>query len=99
VRTLRNFTPQTLAPVDWNNVEVFVAFSRTWDPDFSLTHFAPVRAFWRHFYNFSPNSTRDDVQKRIPFPRAAHFERRGQWLDIYVNPGAPLSAPAVRAMR
>jgi 4-amino-4-deoxy-L-arabinose transferase-like glycosyltransferase len=99
VQTLRNFTPQTLAPVDWNNVEVFVAFSRTWDPEFSLTHFAPVRWFWRRFYNFSPNSTRDDVRNRVPFPRAAHFERRGQWLDIYVNPGPTRPSPAVRAMR
>jgi 4-amino-4-deoxy-L-arabinose transferase-like glycosyltransferase len=97
VQTLRNFTPQTLAPVDWNSVEVFVAFSRTWDPEFSLTHFAPVRSFWRHFYNFSPNSTRDDLQSRVPFPRAAHFERRGQWLDIYVNPAPAPVPPPVRA--
>ena len=99
VRTLRNLTPQTLQPVDWNNVDVFVGFSRTWDPTFSFTHFSPVRRFWQRFYGFSPNTTMDALRARVPFPVVAHFERRGQWLDIYVNPRTPLSSPAVRAMR
>ncbi len=99
VRTLRNLTPQTLQPVDWNNVDVFVGFSRTWDPAFSFTHFAPVRRFWQRFYGFSPNTTMEALRARVPFPVVAHFERRGQWLDIYVNPRTPLSSPAVRAMR
>ena len=98
VQTLRNLTPQTLAPVDWQNVEVFVAFSRTWDPEFSFTHFGPIRSFWQHFYGFTPNTTMDGLRARVPFPVVAHFERRGQWLDIYVNPKTPLSSPAVRAM-
>jgi len=99
VQTLRNLTPQTLQPVDWENVQVFVAFSRTWDPQFSFTHFAPVRQFWQHFYGFTPNSTMNALRARVPFPVFAHFERRGQWVDIYVNPRTPLSSPVVHAMR
>lgn len=99
VQTLRNLTPQTLTPLDWQNVDVFVGFSRTWDPPFSYTHFAPVRRFWQKFYGFSPNSTRDALRNRVPFPLLAHFESRGQWLDIYVNPRTPLSSPTVRAAR
>ena len=99
VQTLRNFTPQTLTPVDWKNVEVFVGFSRTWDPPFSYSHFAPVRLFWQRFYGFTPNSTREALRARVPFPLLAHFESRGQWLDVYVNPRTPLSSPSVRASR
>jgi hypothetical protein len=97
VQTLRNLTPQTLQPVDWQNVQVFVAFSRTWDPQFSFTHFAPVRRFWQRFYNFTPNSTMEALRSSVPFPVVAHFERRGQWLDIYVNTRTPISSPLVRA--
>ncbi len=99
VQTLRNLTPQTLAPVDWQNVDVFVGFSRTWDPPFSYAHLPLVRQFWQRFYGFTPNSTRKALQSRVPFPRVAEFESRGQWLDIYVNPRTPLSSPGVRASR
>ncbi|HWC98240.1 MAG TPA: hypothetical protein VG456_15885 [Candidatus Sulfopaludibacter sp.] len=99
VETLRNLTPKTLAPVDWHKVQVFVAFSRTWDPSFSFTHFAAVRGFWQRFYGFSPNYTEADLQKSVPLPLAAHYERRGQWVDVFVNPDAPIALPVVRASR
>ncbi len=99
VETLRNLTPQTLDRVDWRNVDVFVGFSRTWDPPFSYNHFEPIRRFWQKFYNFTPNSTREALQARVPYPLVAHFEKRGQWLDIYINPRTPLSTPGVRAAR
>jgi hypothetical protein len=98
VQTLRNFTTQTLAPVDWPNVQVFVAFSRTWDPEFSFNHFAPIRRFWQHFYGFTPNTTEEGLRTRVPLPLLAHFERRGQWIDIFVNPKTPVSSRIVRAM-
>jgi 4-amino-4-deoxy-L-arabinose transferase-like glycosyltransferase len=97
VQTLRNFTPQTLAPVQWKDVQVFVAFSRTWDPQFSFNHFGPVRRFWQHFYGFTPNATVEDLRLRVPFPRVAHFERRGQWMEIFLNPAMPVSPPVVKA--
>jgi hypothetical protein len=98
VQTLRNLTPQTLQPVDWQNVQVFVAFSRTWDPQFSFTHFAPVRRFWQRLYGFTPNSTMEALRESVALPMVAHFEKRGQWVDIYVNPRTPLSSRVVRAM-
>ncbi|SPE39754.1 conserved membrane hypothetical protein [Candidatus Sulfopaludibacter sp. SbA3] len=97
VQTLRNLSPQTLQPVDWNHVQVFVAFSRTWDPQFSFTHFAPVRQFWQHFYGFTPNSSMEALRQRVPLQLVAHFEQRGQWLDIYANRGTPISSPLLRA--
>lgn len=98
VQTLRNFTPQTLQPLDWKNVQVFVAFSRTWDPQFSLNHIPIVRGFWQKFYGFTPNSTMEALRERVPIPLVAHFEERGQWVDIYVNPRTRISSPVVRAM-
>ena len=85
VVTLRNLTPQTLQSVDWGKVQVFVAFSRTWDPSFSLSHFGPVRRFWQRFYNFTPNTTREALRARVPIPLVAHFERRGQWVEIFAR--------------
>lgn len=40
---LRNYARRSLEAVDWQNVEVFVAFSKTWDPPVSLIHFGIVR--------------------------------------------------------
>lgn len=93
VEELRDLTPETLGGLAWDNVQIVVAFSRDWNPPLNLMHFAPVMSFWRRFYNYVPGATMDEARARIPFPIVAHFERRGQWVDIYVNPAIPQGAP------
>lgn len=89
VRTLPNLAPKTLESMDWSKVQVLVAFSRSWDPRFSLMRLAPVVRFWRRFFDYVPNATREESRERVPFPVAAHFERHGQWVDVFVNPATP----------
>ncbi|MBZ5619917.1 MAG: hypothetical protein LAQ69_14530 [Acidobacteriia bacterium] len=89
VRTLPDFAPETLGAIDWSKVQVLVAFSRSWDPRFSLMHFQPLARFWRRFFADTPSPTRAEFRQRIPLPLKAHFERRGQWVDVFVNPARP----------
>jgi hypothetical protein len=93
VKSLRNFAPETLAAIDWKNEQVVVVYSRTWDPSLSVMHFGPVLRVWRHFYGYLPNATMDQARALAPFPIQQHFERHGQWLDIYVNPALPPAIP------
>jgi hypothetical protein len=54
---------------------------------------APLRSFWEQLYNFQPGASIEEARERIPFPVEAHFSRRGQWVDIFVNPDVPSTAP------
>jgi hypothetical protein len=94
VDALPSLAPDALDTLDWSKVQVLVLFSRDWDPPLNMMRIAPVRRFWERFYNFAPGIGAAEARTRVPFPAAAHFERRGQWVDVYVNPSLPLPAPA-----
>ena len=57
--------------------------------------------FRRRFFDYTPNVTRDEARSLVLLPVEAHFERRGQWADIYVNPATPhlLRTPVERVRR
>lgn len=102
VHDLPDLSKGTLEAEDWSQVEILVAFSRTWDPRVSLNHWGPLERFWQRFRQYLPNATEAESRERVPFPVEAHFERRGQWLDIFVNPrkrdGRPQPSPGLRAL-
>ncbi len=89
VRALPDFSSGTLRALDWSNVQVLVAYSHTWEPGFSTMRFAPVAKFWRRYYGYVRNVSQEESRSLVPMPIEAHFERRGQWVDIYVNPAMP----------
>jgi hypothetical protein len=97
VRNLPNLSTQTLDSIDWSEVQVLVAFSRTWNPRISAMHFGPLAKLWRDCYGYVANATRKEARAHVPLPLEAHFERRGQWVDVYVNlQKAPSLAHAIR---
>jgi hypothetical protein len=100
VAPLLDLSADTLRPVDWSKVQVMVAFSRTWDSPLSPLHWGPVRRFWSRYFGYVPPASREDLRHQLPITLEHHLERRGQWLDIYVNAGVPRGAPgpALKAM-
>ncbi len=99
VTRLPNLSAEALTPVDWDKVQVMVAFSRNWDSNLNLMHWEPVRRFWSRYFGYVVNGTREETLRRVPLPLESRFEQRGQWLDIYVNPTLPrtVQGPALRA--
>jgi 4-amino-4-deoxy-L-arabinose transferase-like glycosyltransferase len=93
VQPIRNFSAPVLAGVKWENVQVLIAFSRSWDPDFNFLRLEPVVRFWQRYYGPMPNAGMREVRERVPMPIEQHFARRGQWVDIYVNPSTPRTGP------
>jgi hypothetical protein len=89
VANLTDFSPTTIASIDWRKAQIVVVFSRVWDPRTSLVDAIPFRGLWDRIYGFVPNVSPEEARSRVPFPAEATFERRGQWVDIYVNPDLP----------
>lgn len=89
VRTLPDMTAETIAGIEWSTAQIVVVFSRSWDPRTSVLRTGPLAGMWERIYGFIPNATPEEARARIPFPNEASFARRGQWVDIYVNPDLP----------
>lgn len=89
VQTLPDMTPETIAGIDWSRAQIVVVFSRNWDPRRSGMRLAGLAGVWEKLYDFIPNATAEEARARVPFPAEASFNRRGQWVDVYVNPELP----------
>src|SRR5580700_10029361 len=94
----RTLSQATFEQVDWGKVQVLVGFSRNWDPRFSPMHWGPVLRFWSRFFGYVPNATREETRRQVPFAIENRLDRRGQWIDIYVNPGLSPMTPS-RSLR
>ncbi len=92
VQSTGSLSGRALEQVDWQKVDVFVAFSRTWNPRWSLMRLEPVRRFWARVYDHQPDAGREEMKSLIPLRLDAHLERHGQWVDVYVNPRLPRAA-------
>jgi 4-amino-4-deoxy-L-arabinose transferase-like glycosyltransferase len=99
--SLPDLSPETLAHVDWKNVQVLAAFSRKWDPPLNPLRYAPLSNAWSWLFGYNRYTTEEELWNTVPFPAAVHWQRNGQWLDIYVNPRLPagVSGPQLRATR
>jgi hypothetical protein len=89
VQTLPDMSSGTIAGIDWSKAQIVVLFSRNWDPRRNGLRLSALVGMWEKLYDFIPNVTPEEARERAPFPAEATFSRRGQWVDIYVNPEVP----------
>jgi hypothetical protein len=98
VHSLPDLAPGTLAELDWSKVEIVVAFSRNWDPKLNFLRFPPLLGLWQRFYGYVAGASPEEARARVPFPAIAHFERRGQWVEIFANPAVQTVPRTMRAV-
>jgi hypothetical protein len=98
-RELPDFAATTLVRVDWSKVQVFVAFSRDWNPRISLIRLPGIERVWREFFGYEPPASREQVRAIVPFPCAEEIHRGDQWADVYVNPAVVVGKPSRFASR
>jgi hypothetical protein len=89
VHNLPDMSLASISAIDWRKAQIVVVFSRSWDPRGSFAGALPFRGLLDRLYGFVPNVTQEEARARVPFPVEATFQRRGQWVDIYVNPDLP----------
>jgi hypothetical protein len=95
VHPVAGFAPTVLAGTDWSQASVVVVYSRGWDPPAKLMPLKLLNKFRERFYGFIPEATAAQARARVPFPVEQHFERHGQWLDVYVKPPAKRNPTAI----
>ena len=76
----------TLNAINPKGVGVLVLYSRTWEPDWGVLQWAPVRDFLQRFYEYERQMTPAEVRKHFGLIPVRRWTRRGQWIEIYARP-------------
>jgi 4-amino-4-deoxy-L-arabinose transferase-like glycosyltransferase len=85
VRELPDFARSKVAALDPGKVEVFVLYSRDWDSGVNLWRWGWFRALRERFYGWEPPVTPEEMEARFPLRQVARWDRRGQWIVVFVR--------------
>jgi hypothetical protein len=93
VLPLPDFSSETIAGIPKDTVDVFVRYSRDWDPPRSLLQYRPVRYAARYYFGYKSMADPVEIEQRLGLRLVAAWERRGQWVEIYAKADATTAAP------
>ena len=82
----RDFRYSFLAKLDPRGVDVLVTYPRTWEPVFWILRLPLIGAYLTKFYEWEPPMTPEQCRAVLGLVRVAHWDRRGQWIDIWAKP-------------
>ena len=89
VKGLDNFDTSTVLALKNDLPGVLVVYSRTWEHSRSAIRLGLVRRLLSKHYFYQPQITREQIESELNMTRVGRFERRGQWVEVYVNTRAP----------
>jgi 4-amino-4-deoxy-L-arabinose transferase-like glycosyltransferase len=82
---IRDFSPEQFARLERGDADIFVRYSRDWQPPADLYQFGRVRAFARKYLGYVDSIGPEEIEKRLGLRLEQRWSRRGQWVEIYVR--------------
>jgi hypothetical protein len=81
-----DFREANVTAIDPSKIDVLVIYARTWVPAWSVLRSRIVTEFLSRYYDYEPQIGRDEIERRLGFVPAARWQRRDQWIEIYLKP-------------
>lgn len=75
----------TLEALQAPSLDVLVLYSRTWEPDWGVLQWAPVREFLSRYYEYQRQMTPAEVRRRFGLVPVRRWSRRGQWVEVFAR--------------
>ena len=85
VLEIPDFSGARVASLPAGAVDVFVLYSRDWDPPLNLLRTRAGGFLGRNFLSYSAPVTAEQVQSTFKMQPAAVFRQGGQWVEIYAR--------------
>jgi hypothetical protein len=76
----------TLNAIDAKGVDVLVLYSRTWEPDWGVLQWPPLRAFLGRFYEYEREMTPAEVHRHFGLLSVQRWAQHGQWIEVFSRP-------------
>lgn len=84
-----DFTADRVLAMPLDAVDLFVLYSRDWDPPYNLLQFRAFRFLARNVLGYQRPVTADALRQRFGFEPVTLFRQGGQWVEIYARPQSP----------
>jgi hypothetical protein len=84
--TVHDVSPAALAAMDWSKVRILIVCNQNLGSRIPLLKQGWIGEIRKRFYTLSKAPEENAIRLAVPFRNVAHFQDRGQWVDIYVNP-------------
>ncbi len=84
VNPVENFQPESWKKVDASRLEVVALYSRSWDRPPGWQDWPPLARLLQKYFNYARQLPREELIQRFHLRSAARWERRGQWMEIFV---------------
>jgi 4-amino-4-deoxy-L-arabinose transferase-like glycosyltransferase len=85
VAAMRDFSAAEFARIETMGVDIFVRFSRDWQPPADIYRFARVRAFARQYLGYAEPIPPEAIEQRLGLKLERSWSARGQWIEIYTR--------------
>jgi len=85
VRELPDFAVSRVRGQDPAQVDVFVLYSREWDPPLGLWRLGWFRSLRQRYWGWEPPVSAGEIASRFGLVEVARFERRGQWIAVFAR--------------
>jgi hypothetical protein len=76
--------PEEIAGLGRANFDVLVMFTNKRPVQGSSLDLPLLRSFLRYYYDYQPQASPEEIREAIGFVPSKRWERRGQWIEIYL---------------
>lgn len=84
VHEVADFQTDAVKKADIRPFEIFILYTREWDPPLNWLRLGFIENAWRSIYAYRRQMTPEECSAWLGVPSAVTFEQRGQRLDVYV---------------
>lgn len=85
VNPVENFQPEAWDVLDPATVEAIALYSRNWEPPGGWQEQPLLAALLKRYFGYQPQVPREALIGRFHLHSVARWERRGQWMEIFVR--------------
>ncbi|MGH9721428.1 MAG: ArnT family glycosyltransferase [Bryobacteraceae bacterium] len=85
VRKLQDFGRDLVLALDPSSIDIFILYSRDWEPSYSFMRIEPVRRFWSRFFGYRVSVGRAEIETHFGLKPVGSWARRGQWIEVYAR--------------
>jgi 4-amino-4-deoxy-L-arabinose transferase-like glycosyltransferase len=84
IEQIEDFRIESIATLDHHKIDILVVYCRVWALDGGALDFAWLRSYLDHYWGVHRQATPAQIRGALGFVPVIRWDRRGQWIEIYL---------------
>jgi hypothetical protein len=94
VEQIEDFRIQSISGLDHHKIDVLVVYCRVWGIDSRVMDSTWLRSYLDKMWGINRQATAEQIRGALGFVPVIRWERRGQWIEIYLPESVMASLPS-----